>query len=90
MISLSELQTKEVVVLQSGKRLGFIVDFELDDTKGYITSLIVATRQSGGNLFNRTTETVIPWEHIVTIGDDFILIDENNQERIKTESNENE
>lgn len=90
MISLSELQTKEVVMLQTGKRLGFIVDFELDDTQGYITSLIVAGRQSGGNLFNRSTEIIIPWDHIETIGDDIILINENGPEKMSTETNENE
>src|SRR5690606_40379140 len=90
MISLSELQTKEVVMLKTGKRLGFIVDFELDDERGYITSLVVHTRQQGGSLFNRMAEMVIPWEQIVTIGDDFILIDEDAKERRKIEPKENE
>ncbi len=90
MISLSELQTKEVVMLKTGKRLGFIVDFELDDERGYITSLVVHTRQQGGSLFNRMAEMVIPWEQIVTIGDDFILIDEDAKERRKIEQKENE
>lgn len=90
MISLSELQTKEVVLLETGKRLGFIVDFELDDTNGFIKALIVASRQTGGNLFNRATEIVILWENIETIGDDFILIKENGPKKMTNETNMNE
>lgn len=78
MITLTELQLKEVVILQSGRRLGFIADFEIDEQTGSITAFIVSTRQLRGNLFNRMTETIVPWGHIVTIGDDIILINDEN------------
>ncbi|HLS22866.1 MAG TPA: YlmC/YmxH family sporulation protein [Pseudogracilibacillus sp.] len=74
MITLSELQIKEVVILETGRRVGFIQDFEIDEKSGRITAFVVATRQIRGNLFNRISETIVPWEQIVTIGDDFILI----------------
>ncbi len=76
MITLSELQIKEVVILETGRRLGFIQDFEIDEESGRIKSFVVQTRQLRGNLFHRVSETLVPWEKIVTIGDDFILIHE--------------
>lgn len=86
LITLSELQLKEVVLLQSGRRLGIILDFEIDDKTGAITALIVSTRPMRSNLFHRATETIVSWEQIVTIGDDFILInDEYSLNKVKGE-----
>lgn len=88
MITLSELQLKEIIVLQTGRRLGFIADFEIDESSGSITAFVVATKQSKGNLFNRMSETIISWDHIVTIGDDIILIDERTEVRLFEEERE--
>lgn len=82
MVTLSELQLKEVVILQSGRKLGFIADFDIDNNTGSINALIVSTKQEGGNLFNRMTETTIPWKQIVTIGDDVILVNDENKTEI--------
>lgn len=90
MITLSELQLKEIIVLQTGKRLGFIADFEIDEASGSITAFIVATKQLKGNLFNRMSETIISWDNIVTIGDDIILIDEDQRIKKEVQTNENE
>lgn len=90
LITLSELQLKEVVILQSGRRLGFIADFEIDETTGSITAFIVSTKQLRGNLFNRMTETSVSWEHIVTIGDDIILINDENSPKIIENNGKNE
>jgi len=87
LITLSELQLKEVVLLQSGRRLGFIADFEIDEASGSITAFIVSTKQLRGNLFNRMTETIVPWNDIVTIGDDIILINDEHSTEI-IENNE--
>lgn len=93
LINLSELQLKEVVLLESGRKLGLIADFDIDDRSGAINALIVSTKQAGGNLFNRMTETVIPWQQIVIIGDDIILVNEAGKiekvkKEVKTDENE--
>lgn len=75
MITLSQLQTKEVVLLESGKRLGMIQDFDIQDDTGKIRAIIVASKQ-GGSLFQRMEEKTVLWEQIVTIGDDIILVNE--------------
>lgn len=76
MITLSELQTKEVVMMSNGKRLGFIEDLEIDERLGTITALILIERAQGLSLFQKPTEKVVRWEQIITIGDDIILINE--------------
>lgn len=78
MVTLSELQTKEVVVMQNGKRLGFIEDLEIDEQEGLITAIIIADRQAKGAFFNKPEETMILWKQIVTIGEDIILVTEEN------------
>lgn len=76
LVTLSELQEKEVVLMQTGKRLGFIDDLEIDEQNGLITALVIIERQMKGSFFNKPEEKVIAWNQIVTIGTDIILITE--------------
>ena len=69
------LQTKEIVSVETGARIGYIVDLEIDVDSGLITDIIVGTRSGLGNLFNKHDETIIPWERIITLGDDVILVE---------------
>jgi len=75
MLTLSELQKKEIVTTNEGKRLGFIVDIELDPELGKIVALIVFEKEQGA-LLRKAEERIIQWEEIVTIGEDIILIQE--------------
>ncbi|HLR80286.1 MAG TPA: YlmC/YmxH family sporulation protein [Bacillota bacterium] len=79
MIKLSELQIKEIIVINSGSRLGHISDLEIDPDEGRIIALIVHSRDKKGGLFGKPDELLIYWEQIVTIGADVILV-ENVQE----------
>jgi len=74
LITLSELQAKEVIMMDSGERLGFIDDLEIDEQTGYITALIIIERQLKGSFFNKPDERVVSWNQIVTIGTDIILV----------------
>jgi len=75
MITLSELQMKEVVLLETGERLGFIEDLEIEQENGYVTEIIVTTRTPGSALlFQKPEEIRISWEQITTIGADIILV----------------
>ena len=65
---------KEVINLTDGKRLGYVQDVEADFTTGKITAIIVP----GNNKFfsiNNKNDFVIPWNNIVKIGDDIILVE---------------
>ena len=69
----SELRCKEVINVSDGCRLGYVCDLELDPVTGKICALIVPGTVS---LFSvaRRGRCCIPWEHIVRIGDDIILV----------------
>lgn len=66
---LSELQTKEIINMSTGKRLGLIIDVIVDNN-GLIKSLILEERK--GKKFSRE-EYELDWSQISKIGDDIIL-----------------
>lgn len=70
---LSDLQTKEIINVTSGKRLGTIIDVIVDNS-GKIKSLILEEKR--GKRFTNREEYELDWSQIVKIGDDIILIDD--------------
>lgn len=66
---LSELQTKEIINMSTGKRLGLIIDVIIDNN-GLIKSLILEEKK--GKRFSRE-EYELDWSQISKIGDDIIL-----------------
>ncbi|SHF49695.1 YlmC/YmxH family sporulation protein [Ornithinibacillus halophilus] len=74
MVKLSELQVKEIIVINDGRRLGHISDLEIDPDKGRIIALIVYGREKKGGFFGKPDEIMIYWEQIVTIGSEVILV----------------
>ncbi len=87
MIKLSELQIKEVIVIDNGKRLGHIYDLEIDPDLGKITAIILILRDKKSGLFGKTDELIIYWEQIVTIGADVILVKEIQEQHFLPHSN---
>lgn len=86
MVKLSELQIKEVIVVESGKRLGHIADLEIDAERGKIISIILMEREKS-SFFGKPNEVIIYWDQIVTIGSDVILVHEQSTPRLFTEDN---
>ena len=68
---LSDLQTKEIININTGKRLGVIIDVILD-MSGDVKSLILEEKHI--RRFTGKEEYQIEWKQIVKIGDDIILI----------------
>ena len=66
---LSELQTKEIINMSTGKRLGLIIDVIVDNN-GLIKSLILEEKKK--KKFSRE-EYELDWSQISKIGDDIIL-----------------
>lgn len=87
MIKLSELQIKEVIVIDNGKRLGHIYDLEIDPNLGKITAIVLILRDKKNGMFGKPDELIIYWEQIVTIGADVILVKEVHQDHFFSESN---
>lgn len=70
-----DFKQKEVVSLNEGKILGFVVDVQADFITGEINSIIVAkTGKIFGNIMGKNNLT-IPWEKIKKIGEDVILVE---------------
>ena len=68
---LSELQTKEIINMTTGKRLGLIIDV-IVDTTGNIKSLILEEKR--GRRIAAREEYELDWKQISKIGDDIILV----------------
>lgn len=69
-----ELQKKEVIDISTGKRLGFLYDIEVDIENGCLGSVIVPEKSRFFGLFGKYEEHVIPFDKIVKVGDDIILV----------------
>ncbi|HHW70941.1 MAG TPA: YlmC/YmxH family sporulation protein [Clostridiales bacterium] len=71
----SDFRQKEVININNGKRLGYVIDMEFNLYEGRITAIVVP----GGNkilgFLKGDGDIVIPWEKIKRIGDDVILVD---------------
>ncbi|MGE5544776.1 MAG: YlmC/YmxH family sporulation protein [Bacillota bacterium] len=77
MIKISDLRTREVVNVQDGRKLGVIKDLDLDVEKGRINALVLPGPNRFINIFTRRDDIVVPWERIVKIGRDVILVEVN-------------
>lgn len=74
MIRISEFQMKDVVNVSDGKRLGNIGDIDIDIDTGKIRAVIISKQARMLGLFGKEVELVIPWEEIMKIGEDVILV----------------
>ena len=75
MLKAGDLRQKEVINIADGMRLGFVSDVEIDFEKGNIESIVVPGPSRFLGLLGRDGDYVIPWDDIVRVGDDIILID---------------
>ena len=74
-MNLSDLQTKEVIDVATGRRIGIIIDAVLD-RRGAISKLVLEDRKSSKRLFGKSIDDIdLSWNQIVKIGDDIILVD---------------
>ncbi|MGI5853676.1 MAG: YlmC/YmxH family sporulation protein [Bacillota bacterium] len=71
----SELRSREVVNISDGRRLGLINDFEIDMATGQIKAIVVPGPSKLIRIFTRSEDQVIPWERIIKIGVDVILVE---------------
>ena len=71
-----DFNSKEVINISDGKRLGFVQDVCADLETGIITSIIVPGASNKLlNIFSQANDIVIPWQNIKCIGDDLILVE---------------
>ena len=75
LIRASDLATREVINTGDGRKLGNIVDVELDLSTGKIVAVVVPGQPKALGIFGRGDDYVIPWESIKKIGEDVILVE---------------
>lgn len=88
MVKISDFQTKDVINVVDGKRLGQISDLELDLRQGLIEAIVVPGYSKFMGLFGGGNDMVIPWRNIVKIGSDVVLV-KLDESRIRTQENDN-
>lgn len=74
MIKISDFQTKDVVNVVDGRKLGQISDLELDLKSGRIDAIVVPGPGKFFGLMGGGQEYIIPWKQIVKIGLDVVLV----------------
>lgn len=74
MVRISDFQTKDVVSISDGKRLGQIGDIDINLTNGRIETIIIYGTGKILGLFGKEDEVIIPWKNIVKVGRDVILV----------------
>jgi YlmC/YmxH family sporulation protein len=73
-LKISDFQTKDVVNIVDGKKLGQISDLEIDLRSGRIDSIVVPNAGKFFGFFGNGTDVIIPWRNIVKIGMDVVLV----------------
>lgn len=75
MYSINAIRSMEIVDFNRGKKIGLVSDLKIDMDENKIVSLLLPV--SRGTWFSKTEWLEIPWERVVKIGEDIILVDIN-------------
>lgn len=70
---LSELQSKDIVSIVDGRRIGRIIDAKLDN-EGKVIALIIEEKKGLRNFMTNSNDTTISYADINKIGEDVILV----------------
>lgn len=72
----SELRMLDIINVTDGRRLGYLVDLDLDVDTGEIKALLVPSGRGRLSLFRPVGPDIeIPWHRIVKVGIDVILVE---------------
>ena len=71
---ITDLSYKEVYDMDSGRRLGYVRDAEIDPETGRVTALIIPGKLRWLGLLGREEELVIPWSRIRKLGEDIQFV----------------
>jgi len=74
---LGDLQSKDVVNVVDGSKLGKITDMEIEASSGKIISIIVQPYSRMINFFSSGNQVIIPWNQIIKIGGEVVIVNYN-------------
>ena len=74
LVKTSDLRRLDVINIGDGRRLGCVYDLDLDIETGEILALVLPGE---GGIFGigRQPDIAIPWDRVVRVGVDVILVD---------------
>lgn len=84
-MKISDFQTKDVINVVDGKRLGHISDLEVDLRQGVIEAIVIPVNSKFFGIFGGGSDLIIPWKNIVKIGSDVVLVKMEEQQDTKTQ-----
>lgn len=74
MVSLSVLCQKDVISILTGQNIGRVDDIEFCREDALVKYLVIFGRPRFFGIFGRGEDVKIPWENVVKIGQDAILV----------------
>jgi len=72
-VRIIDLQSRDVINIATGMRLGGVYDAIVDADSGAVTAIVIPGKYRFFGIFGRTDDYIIPWNAIRKIGDDIIL-----------------
>ena len=85
MVTLYELCERDVVNVNSGTNLGKVDDLQIDEETARVQALVIYGRLKLFGLLGREEDLLIPWQEIVTIGSDVVLVNTEPSQREQSE-----
>ena len=70
---LSDMQNKDIVSVKDGRKIGHIIDAEINN-EGNIVYLVIEPKRNFKKIFSSSQETKISFKDISKIGEDVILV----------------
>ena len=71
--SVNAIRSMEVVDISTGSKLGHVRDYKVDLSTNKVVSLFLPSNSKGW--FSKEDDIEIPWEKVVKIGVDVLLVD---------------
>lgn len=75
MIKATQLETKDIVNLKDGAKLGPVKDLHIDLETGKVVALVLQGSRRYFGLVRAGKDMVIPWELVKKFGIDTLLVD---------------
>ena len=73
-MNLSDIQAKEIISIVDGRKLGRVVDVDINIEEGKVNYFVAETKHFFRRIFGREVETKFTFANIEKIGKDVILI----------------
>ena len=74
-VKLTDLQSKEVICISDGRRLGFITDVLVEIPEGKISAIVVPGPCKFLGILGHHDDYIVAWNCICRIGPDIVLVD---------------